>query len=1085
MKRFLAMVAMGLAGALPGAADVVRDPDLHPVDVPALDVTQAELLKTEDGRLVVRVGTADPCAVERLRFMLDVDGAANGEPESGADFMLEGSRFYRYPEGAKGWTWDEIGSAAVISEGRTITFVLPELKGLSGGGWFVETTRPDWSVADRLPDEKTVPFDLARLPVTLLKPKLQPEDVSELIRNLPRSLSFRLDAELKARKWRDVPAAEMKSPSWQPPFMTSAIPVVVRLTDAATRESAVVVPQASAVYSNAVQWTGRAIGVDWLVMLEPLESGDVQVTGFVASETDRCVRVEIGCGLDLAGWTWQDDVRRRRAIGGDSVLENTVESPYGMDGRVSLYPFGLISSGAGSVIVETDPDEPRIFRIAADPKGPFFGVAYDLGITRSTSNFPGRATFRCALRAGPGGDSAFRQALASFGRRNPDFVERRAPQTGAWLPFRHPAGISNAVDFGFGFFEKDDGSEESQGPSVRGMLTMGYTEPWLYWLPMSSGIERSVPEALRLMTIYGAGNDVSAEHAVSALLGAARNEDGSIAMEFMDVPWNSGARMEVNTDPELQPTKDLPLNRAMSEWRRVRRMIGEEGLDGVYLDSMAELSGVDCNPAAMAVADYPCSFTSHALRPAVAMPMAAYEYVAALAGALRPRGKLLMGNFACVQSPFFMKFIDVAGEEIEWEVPGRFEPLDGRKMDVRRAMCGRKPYALLLNTSFNQLSGDSVRRYFEDCMFWAVLPGFFARDGAQNYWDNPRGYDRDRALFKTYLPVIRRLADAGWSPREFVRSASDAVETESYGGEASRILHLTLRNSGDAPVQSLLRFSAPAERCVVIDPISGDSGLVDSNTTTCPVALPPESVRVRDVVPLSSLGEELAFAGDWKSGYGESDALAKTMQSFRDEARLGAACAVTIPVPAVRGQTNAFSLTVVNDGEGLLKVSDLKVISTKQFRPFEAEATSVRPKDDVQWPGYFVENDVADNPWLEVQWTIARGADTQVCSRMVRPEWVSPLRFVTPATNIVAGGEAAYLEIDVRNFSAMSRTIRFRWDGDFKRGKQEEVVPPESARRIRLPVPGGRVKEGQVFVEASSDGETAYQQWFDVRFAGP
>ena len=44
-----------------------------------------------------------------------------------------------------------------------------------------------------------------------------------------------------------------------------------------------------------------------------------------------------------------------------------------------------------------------------------------------------------------------------------------------------------------------------------------------------------------------------------------------------------------------------------------------------------------------------------------------YEYVAALSRALKARGKFLMGNFACADSPFFVELMDVVGEEIEWE----------------------------------------------------------------------------------------------------------------------------------------------------------------------------------------------------------------------------------------------------------------------------------------------------------------------------------------------------------------------------------------------------------------------------------
>ena len=175
--RLILAVAAGFAMILSaGAGDPysIRDVDNSPVKDLSLDITQVELFQTEDHRIVFKVTFASPPDVERLRIMLDVDGSAHGEPGSGADYMLEGSSFYRYPEGATDWTWDAIEPPFDLVEGRTVTCVLPDLPQMARVRWFVETTNPDWSTADRLP--RAGAFEFAR--ESLPEIKLSDEAVS-------------------------------------------------------------------------------------------------------------------------------------------------------------------------------------------------------------------------------------------------------------------------------------------------------------------------------------------------------------------------------------------------------------------------------------------------------------------------------------------------------------------------------------------------------------------------------------------------------------------------------------------------------------------------------------------------------------------------------------------------------------------------------------------------------------------------------------------------------------------------------------------------------------------------------------------
>jgi len=58
-----------------------------------------------------------------------------------------------------------------------------------------------------------------------------------------------------------------------------------------------------------------------------------------------------------------------------------------------------------------------------------------------------------------------------------------------------------------------------------------------------------------------------------------------------------------------------------------------------------------------------------------------------------------------------------------------------------------------------------VEKYFLRCLFYGIFPSMFSVNAAESpYWENPAWYDRDRAHFRRYLPLIKRVAEAGWNP---------------------------------------------------------------------------------------------------------------------------------------------------------------------------------------------------------------------------------------------------------------------------------------------------------------------------------
>ena len=103
-------------------------------------------------------------------------------------------------------------------------------------------------------------------------------------------------------------------------------------------------------------------------------------------------------------------------------------------------------------------------------------------------------------------------------------------------------------------------------------------------------------------------------------------------------------------------------------------------------------------------------------------------------------------------------------------------------MSLWRTMAGRKPYLLLMNTDYDAFTPGLVERYFQRSLFYGMWPGMFSHNASENpYWQNPKWYNRDRPLFKKYLPLIRRVAEAGWQPVTHAACENERIWVERSG----------------------------------------------------------------------------------------------------------------------------------------------------------------------------------------------------------------------------------------------------------------------------------------------------------------
>jgi hypothetical protein len=271
---------------------------------------------------------------------------------------------------------------------------------------------------------------------------------------------------------------------------------------------------------------------------------------------------------------------------------------------------------------------------------------------------------------------------------------------------------------------------------------------------------------------------------------------GHYNVTFSDTPWCDGACWVLNPNPRLQhPTGTFTkasLNIAGAPLTKDR-----DQPDGEYLDSLeAHADVLDYRLTSLQMSNLALTFaTDDPLHPTLPTWFSVYEAESSLSDELHAHAKLLMANTVPWRFSAFAPNLDVLGTETNmFNDDGSFAPDSDAIMNLRRTSAYHKPYLLLLNTDFSKVSESGIELYFERCLFYGIYPSMFSADADSNpYWQNPQFYNRDRPLFKTYIPLIRTLSQAGWQPVTLAHSSNPNIWIERYGSKYFTILNPTDR----------------------------------------------------------------------------------------------------------------------------------------------------------------------------------------------------------------------------------------------------------------------------------------------------
>jgi hypothetical protein len=273
--------------------------------------------------------------------------------------------------------------------------------------------------------------------------------------------------------------------------------------------------------------------------------------------------------------------------------------------------------------------------------------------------------------------------------------------------------------------------------------------------------------------------------AMALLTSGYHDEQGQFVARLLNTPWCDGAVWSINSMPQIAgDVTDFKNKWSPSVRERLYGPQKKADLDGEYIDSSEGYvtDELDFRRDHFAAAQTPLTFSLKSRKPAIFRGLIVFEYIRGIAQDVHGMNKLMMANSTPINLCWLTPLCDVLGTETDWNPGGTWRPMSDSELLYRRALCKSKPYCFLMNTQFERFSHEAVEKYMKRSLAYGMFPGFFSHNASQgHYFTRPELYDRDRDLFKKYVPLCKLVAEAGWEPLTRATCSNQNVRLERFG----------------------------------------------------------------------------------------------------------------------------------------------------------------------------------------------------------------------------------------------------------------------------------------------------------------
>jgi len=459
---------------------------------------------------------------------------------------------------------------------------------------------------------------------------------------------------------------------------------------------------------------------------------------------------------------------------------------------MGIYPYAAVTAGEGLALA-LRMDQPRVAELAYDAATGRYLARFHLGIDPAASKLAGQASFAVELyRFDP--KWGFRAAMEKYARLHPEWMDT-------------PRDLYQYVGYNQGSFLGPWAAPQAKEDDEANIYSAQYTAAEINIDVRASSEPRpTYAEALAAVQALIADPDPAISswgRAITESVSLDANGDWlikTVGVHSWD-PDHWEAIWAADFDPEIaggmaQWTIEQRVDRAFAATEE----IGAH-LDGVQIDNFGSTPCVDCDPAHLALADIPLTYSANTYQPGLHNMSGVYEYLAHLRqhlDALWGSDRALSVNFWGLGTVNYLApWIDAFGSEgSSHKEESNF---DFWTLDYRRAIAYHKPR--IFANQQPELTLDQVREYANRCLFYGMMPVVGPHAAGWPPEASQVLTDTHRVLFQFWA--------AGWEPVTHAWTDHEAVWVERFGGRGEG-LFFTLHNTLAETVACTLTVDAKA-----------------------------------------------------------------------------------------------------------------------------------------------------------------------------------------------------------------------------------------------------------------------------------
>ena len=434
------------------------------------------------------------------------------------------------------------------------------------------------------------------------------------------------------------------------------------------------------------------------------------------------------------------------------------------------YPLACVTDadqrlGIGMAI---PPDSPCVFQLEYDEEAKCLALTLKFGLSALPRNpqLKSQAPFRFVLfrvdaRWG------FRDAARRYYAMFPERFARVAKLDGLWM-LGNPTRIPNPHHYAY----REHGEKEADLDELWGIYTCPYVlVGQREFLSSTSDYDAAMAELRRLdpslRGYYGPGlreliENCSLRHANGRHVTLFRSRGGS-----HDGP--GVVTFPMNPDPSLYEGTDRKTVAKNTLAHVAGILAAYPKVDGIYVDSLSSWGGYrNARREHFEFVDLPLTHDAqgHVL---IDNALAHIEFLRALRKQMPSRGKIIFGNGIRKRRAWAGFACDVCGVEANRSVYR-----DASHYAFFRTIAYHKPFLLLYYYNYPKmdLPRPAVEEYVQSAVAFGIAPE-----------TRPFGKERTRDLdlYNAFIPILRKLGQAGWEPVTHADATDNAIWLERFG----------------------------------------------------------------------------------------------------------------------------------------------------------------------------------------------------------------------------------------------------------------------------------------------------------------